>query len=54
MSYAIAGGERYNMVLTHSRKPDEFKEPSSDEVLAEMREVYSGWDPRSVTIAHSS
>lgn len=46
MSYAIAGGERYNLVLTHPQGSDQLRELTSYEVLADLRAHYEGWDPR--------
>jgi hypothetical protein len=54
MSYAIAGGERYNMVLTHPRHLDQSRELTSLEILVEMKATYSTWDPRLVTVFYAS
>ncbi|KAL2835281.1 hypothetical protein BDW59DRAFT_156097 [Aspergillus cavernicola] len=45
MSYAIAGGERYNLVLTHPTLPNQIQNISSADILNEMRSSYDGWDP---------
>ncbi|KAL3479834.1 hypothetical protein BJX99DRAFT_255270 [Aspergillus californicus] len=44
MSYAIAGGEQYNLVLTHPTSPEIRNRPAT-EILDEMRSSYQGWDP---------
>jgi len=48
MSYAISGGESYNMILTHPQSSTELQQLRSHEVLEEMRTHYQNWDPRSV------
>jgi len=43
MTYTIAGGEVFNMVLTHP----EDKDPSTwnqRDLLSEMKSTYEGWD----------
>lgn len=45
MSYAIAGGSRYNLVLTHPSRSAQLRELTSSEVVAAMRKHYEGWDP---------
>jgi len=54
MSYAITGGESYNMVLTHPQSSIEFHELCSSELSAEMRTHYQDWDPRLVTIYNTA
>ena len=44
MSYAIAGGERFNLVLTHPADQEDVDLPMS-QVLDKMRQHYAGWDP---------
>jgi len=49
MSYFIAGGNSFNMVLSHPETSD----PSTwkqDTALADMRKHFQGWDPRLVKI----
>lgn len=48
MSYAIAGGEQYNMVIAHPSNTVGPPGQPMSEVLARMRAYYEGWDPRSV------
>lgn len=45
MSYPIAGGALYNLVLTHKRRDDGASVLSNEEELARMRSFYQGWDP---------
>ncbi len=45
MSYLIAGGQSFNMVLSHPEKSD----PATwktDSVLADMKAQFYGWDTR--------
>lgn len=44
MAYAIAGGERYNMVLTHPEPSSTIQNLSSDG-LTQMKSQFNGWDP---------
>ncbi|OAP60201.1 hypothetical protein AYL99_05203 [Fonsecaea erecta] len=44
MTYSIAGGRLYNMVLTHP-EPNEPEKWNQANALAEMKSVYTGWDP---------
>ena len=46
MSYAIAGGEQYNMVITHPTEALDQSEKPMSEVLDRMKSYYAGWDPR--------
>ena len=53
MSYSIAGGKSFNMVLSYYDRTD----PSSwtqDTALEDMRQQYAGWDPKSVARQHLS
>ncbi|OAP59252.1 hypothetical protein AYL99_06550 [Fonsecaea erecta] len=45
MSYAIAGGERFNLVVTHPQSRHGAAEKSMPQILEEMRSRYVGWDP---------
>ncbi|OAL36219.1 hypothetical protein AYO20_04377 [Fonsecaea nubica] len=45
MSYAIAGGERFNLVVTHPQNHHEGPEQTMPQVLEKMRAQYAGWDP---------
>ena len=45
MSYSIASGKSFNMVLSHR----DYSDPSTwrtNTVLEDMRAEFSGWDPR--------
>ncbi|KAK0760489.1 hypothetical protein N5P37_006683 [Trichoderma harzianum] len=44
MAYPIAGGERYNMVLTHPEPSSTIQNLSSDG-LTQMKSQFNGWDP---------
>lgn len=46
MSYLIAGGETFNLVLSHPAptKPDD-ETLTLEQTLKEMREAYYDWDP---------
>jgi hypothetical protein len=46
MSYAIAGGQKYNMVITHPIDAVDQSEKSMSEILDQMKAYYAGWDPR--------
>ncbi|KAH8810823.1 hypothetical protein F5884DRAFT_875731 [Xylogone sp. PMI_703] len=45
MSYAIAGGESYNLVLTHPYDNIDKEHTPMSEILQKMRSHYNGWDP---------
>lgn len=45
MTYAISGGNTFNMVLSHR----DYTEPStwkSDNILNDIKDEFSGWDPQ--------
>ncbi|KXH33505.1 FAD binding domain-containing protein [Colletotrichum simmondsii] len=46
MTYTIAAGESFNMVLSHrdSRDPSTWEQKTQAEILAEMRAEFRGWD----------
>lgn len=48
MSYTIASGKSFNMVLSHPDRsdPSMWTSQTPDEVLAGMRDHFKGWDPR--------
>jgi salicylate hydroxylase len=53
MTYCISGGETFNLVLSHPDTSD----PSTwstdrQDILAEMRRNYEGWDPTYVRQTH--
>lgn len=47
MTYTIAGGKAFNMVLSHPDRsdPSTWNSQSPDEILSGMREHFEGWDP---------
>lgn len=45
MSYAIAGGEKFNLVLTHPYDPTQDVEAPMPKLLEDMRAHYANWDP---------
>lgn len=53
MTYTIASGKSFNMVLSHRDDSDPTTWPTDpDERLAQMRSYYADWDPRLVKITH--
>lgn len=46
MTYTIAAGQSFNMVLSHkdSRDPTTWEQMSQKEILAEMKQQFEGWD----------
>jgi hypothetical protein len=46
MSYAIAGGQQYNMVITHPVSATHQPDKPMSQILEEMKSHYKGWDPR--------
>ncbi|KAJ3940713.1 uncharacterized protein N0V96_009727 [Colletotrichum fioriniae] len=46
MTYTIAAGDSFNMVLSHrdSRDPSTWEQKTQAEILGEMRAEFSGWD----------
>ncbi|EXJ57166.1 salicylate hydroxylase [Cladophialophora yegresii CBS 114405] len=48
MTYTIAGGKSFNMVLSHPDRSDPatWNHRSPAEILADMRSHFTGWDPR--------
>ena len=45
MTYMIAGGETFNMVLCHQDDSDPSTWDDKD-LLSDLRECYKGWDPK--------
>ncbi|ROV90991.1 hypothetical protein VSDG_07660 [Cytospora chrysosperma] len=45
MTYCIAGGQSFNMVLSHPDKINQKLPEGEDEILANMRREFEGWDP---------
>ncbi|KAI9170555.1 FAD binding domain-containing protein [Paramyrothecium foliicola] len=52
MTYTIAAGESFNMVLSHKdgRDPSAWPKMTQDEILSEMRQHFHDWDPNLVKI----
>lgn len=48
MSYTIAGGRSFNMVLSHPdrRDPVSWNQQPPEKILSDMRAHFKGWDPR--------
>ncbi|KAL2436788.1 FAD-dependent monooxygenase OpS4 [Exophiala dermatitidis] len=48
MSYTIAGGRSFNMVLSHPDRSDPatWNQQSPSQILSDMRAHFRGWDPR--------
>jgi salicylate hydroxylase len=48
MTYTIAGGRSFNMVLSHPDRSDPaaWNQQSPDKILSDMQSHFSGWDPR--------
>jgi salicylate hydroxylase len=48
MTYTIAAGESFNMVLSHKdrRDPSTWQHMTQEEILSEMREEFKGWDEK--------
>ncbi|KIW23274.1 uncharacterized protein PV07_11485 [Cladophialophora immunda] len=48
MTYTIAGGKSFNMVLSHPDRTDPatWNQQSPDKVMSDMRAHFDGWDPR--------
>lgn len=44
MTYSIAGGQSFNMVLSHRDKGDPSLFGSEDDILGDMRREFEGWD----------
>ena len=46
MTYTIAAGQAFNMVLSHkdNRDPTTWQQMSQKEILAEMKKQFEGWD----------
>ena len=49
MSYTIAGGKSFNMVLSHPDRSDPSNWNQQD-ALKDMRKHFEGWDPRLLKI----
>jgi salicylate hydroxylase len=47
MTYTIAGGDSFNMVLSHVDRSDP-QTWTQETVIPEMRACFNDWDPRSV------
>lgn len=44
MTYTIAGGRSFNMVLSHRDKSTPGDPQSEEDMLEEMRREFDGWD----------
>lgn len=44
MTYCIAGGQSFNMVLSHRDKGDPELFGMEDNILENMRKEFEGWD----------
>lgn len=54
MTYCIAGGTSFNMVLSHPDKGDPALFGSEEDMLADMRAEFQGWDSQYVSALHPS
>ena len=52
MSYTIAGGRSFNMVLSHPDRtdPGTWNQQTPSSILSDMRAHFAGWDPRLIKI----
>lgn len=50
MTYSIAGGRSFNMVLSHLDKGDPSLVGSEQDVLRDMKREFEGWDEQSVDL----
>ncbi|PSR76326.1 hypothetical protein BD289DRAFT_446730 [Coniella lustricola] len=46
MTYSIAGGRSFNMVLSHRDKGDPAQFRHEEDILGDMRREFDGWDPQ--------
>lgn len=48
MTYTIASGQSFNMVLSHvdNSDPAQWQNASQEETLEAMRAEFGGWDPQ--------
>lgn len=44
MTYCIAGGQSFNLVLSHPDKGDPSLPGVEEDILANMRREFEGWD----------
>lgn len=44
MTYSIAGGKSFNMVLSHPDKGDPSLYGLEEDILGDMRKEFEGWD----------
>lgn len=48
MTYCIAGGQSFNMVLSHRDKGDPSLFGTEQDILGDMRKEFEGWDSQYV------
>lgn len=48
MTYSIAGGKSFNMVLSHPDKGDPSRYGLEEDILGDMRREFEGWDEQCV------
>lgn len=48
MTYCIAGGQSFNMVLSHRDKGDPTLFGMEEDILGDMRKEFQGWDSQYV------
>lgn len=48
MTYSIAGGRSFNMVLSHRDKGDPALFGSEEDILGDMKREFEGWDEQQV------
>lgn len=44
MTYSIAGGQSFNMVLSHRDKGDPTISGSEEDILGDIKAEFQGWD----------
>jgi len=52
MTYTIAAGQSFNMVLSHMDSSDPSLWPAlkQEDILASIKTEFQGWDPQSVSL----
>lgn len=53
MTYSIAGGRSFNMVLSHRDKSDPALVGSEEDILGDMKREFEGWDEQQVDHPYS-
>lgn len=54
MTYCIAGGQSFNMVLSHRDKGDPALFGMEEDILGDMRKEFEGWDSQYVATSPCS